>query len=45
MRTCLVQYGLAKDKRENFECPLSTQGWEDVARCVESRRDLKNKFQ
>ena len=34
MRVYLVQHGLAKDKSEDIERPLSGQGREDVARCA-----------
>ncbi len=34
MRVYLVQHGLAKDKNEDAERPLSDQGREDVTRCA-----------
>ena len=34
MRVYLVQHGLAKDKSEDAERPLSAQGREDVVRCA-----------
>jgi phosphohistidine phosphatase len=34
MRVYLVQHGLAKDKSEDAERPLSAQGREDVIRCA-----------
>jgi len=34
MRVYLVQHGLAKDKNEDAERPLSGQGREDVTRCA-----------